>query len=136
MYTHITTRYRSIATYIYSWLLERHRTKEHPASPLTGLLNPTFFGRPDFGKILDDHYDDMRRLRARAMRQTEQRRLEREENVASKLSSSSDHYKVGVFYCGTAAIGKILADKCKELTVRGVKDGSKIEYHFMIEGFS
>ena len=136
MHTHITTKYTSIATYIFHWLLENYRTKEHPASPLTGLLNPTLFGRPDFNEILDDHYQDMRRLRARQIRHVEQRLLEREGNSSPNPSSNSDHYKVGVFYCGTAAIGKILADKCKELTIRGVKDGSRIEYHFMIEGFS
>jgi len=35
---------------------------EHPASPLTGLLNPTHFGRPDLTKIMDEHYESMLKL--------------------------------------------------------------------------
>ncbi|GJC89150.1 dual oxidase 1 [Colletotrichum liriopes] len=62
--THVTQKRRDIVTHVYRWLLEMHRTDEHPESPLTGLLNPTHFGRPDFDAILDRHYEDMRRFRA------------------------------------------------------------------------
>ncbi|KAJ3545638.1 hypothetical protein NM208_g2409 [Fusarium decemcellulare] len=42
--THVTAKRKKISTHVYRWLLEMHRTEEHPASPLTGLLNPTHFG--------------------------------------------------------------------------------------------
>ena len=120
--THVTAKRNHIATHVYSWLLEMNRTEENPASPLTGLLNPTRFGRPDFDKILDEHYQEMRQIK--------------QKNEESGLvNHSNEHYKVGVFYCGAAAVGEILADKCNELTIRGRDDGSKIEYHFMIEVF-
>lgn len=124
--THVTMRRKSISTHIYRWLLEKHRTDDHPASPITGLLNPTHFGRPDMNQILDDHYEEMREFRASQRQQ---------------IKGSSDDYKednvlkVGVFYCGAPVVGEILADKCSELTARGRYDGSKIEYHFLIEVF-
>ncbi|KAF7561034.1 hypothetical protein G7046_g3100 [Stylonectria norvegica] len=130
--THVTAKRNNIATHIYSWLLEMHRTTEHPASPLTGLLNPTRFGRPDFNKILDEHYDDMRRLRASRIQQPKKI----EGKKTPKSSSSNDHYKVGVFYCGAAAVGEMISDKCSELNIRGRSDGSKIQYYFMMEVFS
>jgi hypothetical protein len=138
--THVTAKRKDISTHVYRWLLEMHRTEDHPASPLTGLLNPTHFGRPDFDTILDEHYDEMLKFRARTGRR---------ESVSSSDSSSTDQdareigiagrqeeeLKVGVFYCGAPIVGEILADKCRELTTRGRHDGSKIEYHFMIEVF-
>lgn len=134
--THVTAKRSNITTYIYSWLLEMHRTTEHPTSPLTGLLNPTRFGRPDFNKILDEHYQEMCGICASKTRQAKQRA---EEKTALKgtprFNSSNDCHKVGVFYCGAPAIGEILADKCSELTLRGREDGSKIEYYFMTEVF-
>ncbi|KAL2203846.1 hypothetical protein CC79DRAFT_1336479 [Sarocladium strictum] len=138
--THVTAKRKDISTHVYRWLLEMHRTEDHPASPLTGLLNPTHFGRPDFDTILDEHYDEMLKFRARTGRR---------ESVSSSDSSSAEEdareigiagrqeeeLKVGVFYCGAPIVGEILADKCRELTTRGRHDGSKIEYHFMIEVF-
>jgi hypothetical protein len=104
-----------------------HRTDEHPASPLTGLLNPTNFGRPDFDQILDEHYEEMLKFRASKRNQT---RNKEDENF-----QEDDELKVGVFYCGAPVVGEVLADKCRELSLRGWQDGSKLEYHFMIEVF-
>jgi dual oxidase len=144
--THVTATRKDIVTHVYRWLLEMHRTDEHPASPLTGLLNPTHFGRPDFEKILDEHYEDVRRFRA-CQRQG-QRQQQGHSDVADVVNGSSDAnensayykeeevFKVGVFYCGVPAVGEILADKCSQLTTRGRKDGSRIEYHFMVEVFN
>ncbi|KAK4214988.1 NADPH oxidase [Rhypophila decipiens] len=132
IHTHVTgilSKSRSIATHIYAWLLETHRTAEHPASPLTGLLNPTQFGRPDFVTILDNHYQDMVRLRARDMRKRE---LERE---AKERERQRRILRIGVFYCGTPAVGSILADRCRALTARGHAEGTGIEYHFLTEVF-
>ena len=33
------------------------RSEEYPTLLLTGLLNITYFGYPDFDKILDDYYN-------------------------------------------------------------------------------
>ncbi|KAI1866602.1 hypothetical protein JX265_002144 [Neoarthrinium moseri] len=124
IYTHVTQKRKNIATHVYRWLLEMHRTPEHPESPLTGLMNATHFGRPDFEVILDQHYEEMKGLKAaRAMDS------EKGEGVRSKA------LKVGVFFCGAPVVGEILADRCRMLSARGRADGTKIEYHFMIEVF-
>jgi hypothetical protein len=125
--THVTAKRKKLTTHVYRWLLEMHRTDEHPASPLTGLLNPTNFGRPDFDQILDEHYEEMLKFRASKRNQT---RHKEDENF-----QEDDELKVGVFYCGAPVVGEVLADKCRELSLRGWQDGSKLEYHFMIEVF-
>jgi len=121
IHTHITQKHNKIATHVYRWLLEMHRTPEHPTSPLTGLLNPTLFGRPDFVKILDHHYEEMKVYKA-VLAEKDPEQLDEE-------------FKVGVFFCGTPVVGEILADRCRLLSARGIEDGSKIEYHFMMEVF-
>ncbi|KAK2062699.1 FAD-binding domain-containing protein [Colletotrichum caudatum] len=142
--THVTQKRRDIVTHVYRWLLEMHRTDEHPESPLTGLLNPTRFGRPDFNDILDRHYEDMRRFRAkkRAASTAGRRRRTRPATGAgptptptAEMVEEDEELKVGVFYCGAPVVGEVLADKCRQLTVRGRQDGSKIEYHFQMEVF-
>lgn len=125
--THVTAKRKGIVTHVYRWLLEMHRTEEHPASPLTGLLNPTHFGRPDFDRILDEHYAEMLELKAS--------KREAEDGEEGQGGSEDGTMKVGVFYCGAPIVGEILADKCSELTTRGRHDGSKLQYHFMIEVF-
>ena len=114
--THVTQQRKSIATHVYRWLLEMHRTDEHPESSLTGLVNSTHFGRPDFVKILDAHYEDM----ACYMRST---------------GAERDKLKVGVFFCGAPVVGEILADRCRLLTAKGAGDGTGISYVFMTEVF-
>ncbi|KAK0750633.1 FAD-binding domain-containing protein [Schizothecium vesticola] len=114
---------RDVTTHVYRWLLELHRTASRPRSPLTGLLNPTHFGRPDFVRILDHHYEEMREYRQAGVVRREGDEEEDEE------------FKVGVFFCGTPVVGEILADRCRMLSARGREDGSKIEYHFMMEVF-
>ena len=125
--THFTVKYGDIVTYVFSWPLEMGRTEDNPTSLLTGLLNDTYFGRPDFDKILEDHYERMRKTLS-------------SENRANgiqnkKEARESGSCRVGVFYCDAAEVGVVLADKCNELTFRGQNDGSKIEYYFMVEVF-
>ncbi|KAI0170891.1 FAD-binding domain-containing protein [Pestalotiopsis sp. NC0098] len=119
--THVTQKRKKIATHVFRWLLEMHRTTEYPESPLTGLVNPTHFGRPDFVQILESHYDDMKRLKCA--------------DGEKAGVGPEDRLKVGVFFCGTPVIGEILADRCRMLSARGRADGTKIEYHFMMEVF-
>lgn len=114
--THVTQKRKAIVTHIYRWMLELHRTDEHPESPLTGLINPTHYGRPDFVKILDRHYEDMVRFR-------------------QETRCEEDKLKIGVFFCGTPVVGEILADRCRLLTNRGEVEGTRIRYHFMMEVF-
>jgi dual oxidase len=129
--THVTQHRRNISTHVYRWLLEMHRTGDHPASPLTGLLNPTHFGRPDFVSILDKHYDDMVIYRSKLIERARKKGGESEvEDV------KDDELKVGVFFCGTPVVGEILADRCRLLTARGRQEETKIEYHFMTEVFT
>lgn len=120
--THVTQKRKEISTHVYRWLLELHRTEAHPASPLTGLINSTHFGRPDFVRILDMHYDDMLRYRA-------QYGFDRDND------GDNDRFKVGVFFCGTPVVGEMIADRCRLLTARGRADGTRIEYYFMMEVF-
>ena len=116
VHTHVTMRRKKIATHVYRWLLERHRTPTHPASPLTSLVNPTQFGRPDLERIMLDHYEEMAKL----MREGR---------------APPDKFKVGVFFCGTPIIGMQLSDLCRQMTLRGVEDRTFIRYHFMMEVF-
>ena len=116
VHTHVTMKRKKIATHVYRYLLERHRTGEHPVSALTGLVNPTVFGRPDLERIMIDHYEDMAKL-------------------LREGRAPPDKFKVGVFFCGTPIIGMQLADLCHQMTLRGREDRTFIRYHFMMEVF-
>ena len=118
--THVTQKRKSVATHIYRYLLELHRTDEHPASPITGLINPTHFGRPDLEKIMNEHYESMVKLFGPG---------------GAQEKVDEDERKVGVFFCGAPPIGYELADRCSALTLRGREDRNFIEYHFMMEVF-
>lgn len=128
MYTYITrSDAQDLTTHVCHWLLEKHlRTPEHPESHLTGLLNSTQLGRPDFVRIMTDHYDEMRACQ-----------------VSRRLTGGSGGggggavktLKVGVFFCGTPILGEVLSDMCRGLTARGHHEGTKIEYHFHKEAF-
>ncbi|PSN75378.1 hypothetical protein BS50DRAFT_38972 [Corynespora cassiicola Philippines] len=119
--TYVTQRRKEISTHVFRWLLEKHRTDRNPCSPLTGLINPTHFGRPDLGSITEEHYEDMCKALA--------------ERLKDKSEDVDDELKVGVFFCGPPVIGVQLADRCSALTARGRAEGRKVEYHFMMEVF-
>jgi dual oxidase len=112
--THVTRKRPNISTHIFRHLLEQYRTSTHGVSPLTGLINPTHFGRPDLPRIMERHYEEMVGLfeRDRARKRT-----------------------VGVFFCGAPGIGRQLADLCREMPLRARQEGTKVEYHFMMEVF-
>ena len=120
--THVTQKRKDISTHVFRYLLEQHRTPSHPASPLTGLLNRTHFGRPDLAQIMEEHYESMQRL--------VMARRGKPDAVDSKQKT-----KVGVFFCGAPVVGAELADRCHLMTLRGREDRSLIEYHFMLEVF-
>ncbi|KAF2246098.1 hypothetical protein BU26DRAFT_432596 [Trematosphaeria pertusa] len=122
--TYVTQKRKEISTHVFRWLLEKHRTDQHPRSPLTGLINPTHFGRPDPRSIMEEHYQDMCKVFAEKATDKEGRAREQEEEI-----------KVGVFFCGPPVIGVQLADRCSMLTARGRQEGRKVEYHFIMEVF-
>lgn len=116
LHPHLTKKFKNppVSLHIYRCLLEKHRTEAQPISPLTGLIAPTHFGRPDFPKIMADHYEEMLKLFAKDKKRRR---------------------RVGVFFCGAPVIGAQLADLCHEMTLRGREDKSGIEYFFQIEVF-
>lgn len=115
IHNHITRKRQDLSTHVFRWLLEKHRPPSQPESPLTGLIAPSHFGRPNLPVIMNQHYEDMQ------MQFSRDRKLKR---------------KVGVFYCGAPVVGLQLADLCRQLTQRGREDGSRVEYHFQIEVFT
>ncbi|SMY27133.1 unnamed protein product [Zymoseptoria tritici ST99CH_1A5] len=108
--THITAKRKNLSTHVFRYILDGYRTKASPYSALTGLKSRSHFGRPDFEKILEQHYEDL---------------------VADGVKEK----KVGVFYCGTPIVGEILSDACHELTARARHEGLKIRYDFLMEVF-
>lgn len=57
--THITAKRKNISTHVFRYLLDSYRTEAAPYSALTGLKQPSHFGRPDFDDILERHFQDM-----------------------------------------------------------------------------
>ena len=57
--THITAKRKNISTHVFRYLLDSYRTPVAPYSALTGLKQPSHFGRPDFEPILERHFDDL-----------------------------------------------------------------------------
>ena len=110
LHTHITMKRKNISTHVFRYLLDQYRTPEAPVSALTGLKTRSLFGRPDLEQILHDFHEDMRK----------------QEWLGGK---------VGVFFCGSPKIGRVLSDACEELTLKGRHDGTKISYKFMMEVF-
>ncbi|THV89450.1 hypothetical protein D6D26_09753 [Aureobasidium pullulans] len=125
--THVTQKRKDLSTHVFRWLLEKHRTPEHPESPITGLINPTHFGRPDMKMIMDTHYEDMCKLLSAKKKLWQ--------GDKKKIEELNDGFKVGVFFCGAPVVGYQLADRCRALTARGREDKTFIEYHFMVEVF-
>ncbi|WOO85418.1 Putative respiratory burst oxidase G [Vanrija pseudolonga] len=121
--THVTQARKQISNHVYRWLLELYRTPEHPESRLTGLINPTHFGRPDFVRIFDEYYEDMLRYRTQY-------------GFDRTGDGKNDRFKVGVFFCGSPVVGEMIADRCRTLTARGREDGSRIEFFFCLEVFA
>ncbi|KAK4622044.1 hypothetical protein CLAFUW4_06627 [Fulvia fulva] len=101
---------KNISTHVFRYILDGYRTEAAPYSALTGLKQRSHFGRPDFGEILERHFQDLV-----------------EDGVVER--------KVGVLYCGTPIVGEILADKCHELTAKARDMGLRIRYDFLMEVF-
>ena len=116
--TYVTQKRKQISQHVFRWLLEKHRTDDHPRSPITGLVNPTHFGRPDIRGIMEEHYVDMGKVL-----------------LEEKEGGKEEEIKVGVFFCGPPVIGQQLADMCSQMNAKARGEGREVEYRFMIEVF-
>lgn len=110
--TYVTQKRKQISQHVFRWLLEKHRTDDHPQSPITGLVNPTHFGRPDIRGIMEAHYDDMSKVLA--------------DRLNEKDGNKDDEIKIGVFFCGPPVIGQQIADQCSVLTARARNEDRKL----------
>jgi dual oxidase len=119
--TYVTQKRKQISEHVFRWLLEKHRTDEHPQSPITGLCNPTHFGRPDIPLIMEEHYTDICK--------------ELGERKTVRHPKKKEEINVGVFFCGPPVIGQQIADQCSQMNAKARNEGRKIEYRFMIEVF-
>lgn len=50
---------KNISTHVFRYILDGYRTEAAPYSALTGLKQRSHFGRPDFGEILERHFQDL-----------------------------------------------------------------------------
>ena len=89
-----------------------------PSSSFSGNIER---GRPNFGKILVQHYEKMRALQ--------------QDDALMNGYIRSKPMKIGVFYCGAANVKPFLRRLCLENTLRGILDHFDIEYHFHPEVF-
>lgn len=135
-----------MSTHVFRYLLDSYRAPESPYSALTGLIQPSRFGRPDMEGILEAHFRELcERSEQREQRERSERSRSRSHNRSRSRSErrSRSHSRprshsqndetyefpkkdnkkkkllVGVFFCGAPALGLVLRDKCRELTTRG-----------------
>lgn len=73
-------------------------------------------GRPDYSQLFFDHYEKMRFMQ-----------------LIYQVAPGKK--RIGVFFCGAKAARDQIRALCYENTLRGVMDGSGIEYHFHAEVF-
>lgn len=73
-------------------------------------------GRPDYAQLLFDHYEKMRFMQ-------------------QIYCMAPGKKRIGVFFCGAKAAKEQLRALCYENTLRGVTEGSGLEYHFHPEVF-
>lgn len=139
-----------MSTHVFRYLLDSYRAPESPYSALTGLIQPSRFGRPDMEGILEAHFRELcerserseyseRRSRShnRSRSHSERRSRSRSHSRPHSHSQNDDNGEtyefpkkdkkkkllVGVFFCGAPALGLVLRDKCRELTTRGYSGG-------------
>lgn len=76
-------------------------------------------GRPDYAQLLFEHYEKMRFM----------------QHIYRCTPRQGKKKRIGVFFCGAKAAREQLKHLCWENTLRGVMDGSGVEYHFHPEVF-
>lgn len=135
-----------MSTHVFRYLLDSYRAPESPYSALTGLIQPSRFGRPDMEGILEAHFRELcerseRSERSRSRSHSRPRSHNRSRSRShsrprshSQNDDNGENYEfpkkdkkkkllVGVFFCGAPALGLVLRDKCRELTTRGYSGG-------------
>lgn len=138
-----------MSTHVFRYLLDSYRAPESPYSALTGLIQPSRFGRPDVEGILEAHFRELcerserseqrersrsrsrshnrsrspNRARSRSHSRTHSQTDENYENHEFPKKDKKKKLLVGVFFCGAPALGLVLRDKCRELTTRGYSGG-------------
>jgi predicted ferric reductase len=132
IHTHITAKRKNISTHVFRYLLDSYRTEAAPYSALTGLKQPSHFGRPDFDDILERHFEEI----------VEAGITEKKIGVfvsffpcVIRLCFLFDLLTFSFQYCGTPVVGEILSDRCHMLTAKARDNGLKIKYEFMMEVF-
>ncbi|KAE8267158.1 hypothetical protein A4X09_0g5188 [Tilletia walkeri] len=108
--TFITAKRKNISTHVFRILLDRYRSDASPVSALTGLRTESSFGRPDLEAIMTKFYEDV-------------------------VLTEGFRGNIGVFFCGTPIIGRVLADQCAQLTARARADKADVRFHFLMEVF-
>ncbi|KAE8233890.1 hypothetical protein CF326_g1072 [Tilletia indica] len=108
--TFITAKRKNISTHVFRILLDRYRSDASPVSALTGLRTESSFGRPDLEAIMTKFYEDV-------------------------VLTEGFRGNIGVFFCGTPIIGRVLADQCSQLTARARADKADVRFHFLMEVF-
>ncbi|KAE8234043.1 hypothetical protein CF326_g907 [Tilletia indica] len=108
--TFITATAKNISTHVFRVLLDRYRSKSSSVSALTGLRTESSFGRPDLEAIMCNYYEDV-------------------------VSTEGYRGDIGVFFCGTPSIGRVLADQCAQLTAQARSEDIDVRFHFLTEVF-
>ena len=108
--TYITAPSSSLATHVLRHQLDRYRSALQPISALTGLKNDSIFGKPNFTKVLKDFHAEL-------------------------VQQGWVGGEVGVFFCGSPAIGTTLREACRKQAEYARADGSRIKYLFIGEVF-
>lgn len=140
-----------MSTHVFRYLLDSYRAPESPYSALTGLIQPSRFGRPDMEGILEAHFRELCERSERSERRSRSHNRSRSRSHSRTHSQNDETYEfpkkdnkkkkllVGVFFCGAPALGLVLRDKCRELTTRGYSgvggSGVKVKYEFRMEVF-
>jgi dual oxidase len=132
--TYVTQKRKQISQHVFRWLLEKHCTDDHPQSTITGVVNPTHFGRPDIKLIMEEHYANMCKILVDGTLMNEKPGGRRSSRVR-RSSMADSEVRVGVFFCGSPVIGQQLADQCRQMTAKARTEGRKFEYRFMVEVF-
>lgn len=129
--TYLTAKPTGVLEHVFSVLVDRGvDTLEHAkgskppnfiTSPLTGLNNPTHFGRPDFGEILERNQSAVPADFKGTIG-----------NFILFLTNVAQLIPIGVFFCGPKYVGMELADRCK---VMSTHSDQEVTWEFIGEVF-
>ncbi|KAE8234040.1 hypothetical protein CF326_g908 [Tilletia indica] len=108
--TFITAKAKGISDHVFRVLLDRYRSETSSVSALTGLRTESTFGRPDLEADMSAFYRDV-------------------------VITEGFRGDIGVFFCGTPVIGRVLSDQCAQLTAKAQANKIGVRFHFLTEVF-